>query len=55
MEILKDGDVSGWVMNESMDTWVHICRSGWMKAVTNSIEKRVKVASFSSFKPLSYS
>lgn len=24
MEMLKDGDASGWVMNESMDTWVHI-------------------------------
>lgn len=24
MEMLKGRDASGWVMNEFMDTWVHI-------------------------------
>ncbi len=55
MEMLKDGDASGWVMNEPMDTWVHIWICGWMNGVNESIEKRVKVASHSSFKPPSNS
>lgn len=40
MEMLKDGDASAWVMNESMDTWVHIWICGWMNGVDESIEQR---------------
>jgi len=53
MEMLKVGDTSGRVMNEYMDTWVHIWICGWMNCVEESIEKRVKVASYGSSKALS--
>lgn len=43
MEMLKDGDASSWVMNDSTDTRVHICRRGWMKGANKSIEKRIQV------------
>lgn len=52
---LKKGDPSERVMNESMDTWVHIWIRGWMNRVNESIVKRVKVASCSSLKPQSNS
>lgn len=55
MEMLKGEGTSGWVMNESMDPRVHIWICGWMNGGNESTEKGVKVASYSSFKPLSNS
>ena len=54
MEMLNDGKTPGWVMNEYMDAWVHLWIRGRLNGVEESIEKRLKVASYSS-KPISYS
>lgn len=55
MEMLKDGDASSWVMNDSADTRVHICHRGWMKGANKSIEKRIQVLHLVGFMPCSLS
>lgn len=35
--MLKEGDASGWVMNECMDTCVHVSIRGWKDAVSESM------------------
>lgn len=35
--MLKDEDDSGWVMNESMDTCVHVSISGWKNVASESM------------------